>query len=86
MKSSYEENINDSTKIFILTGVLHVVTDILKAGQREQLLTRTAKVIDAFITTKSSSDLVESSSVLKKLRVKFANNLGLVYLKPKVAS
>jgi len=86
MKDKYEENINNSTKVFILTGVLHVMTDILKTGQREELLTRIHKVFDTFITLKSTSDFVESSSTLKKLRVKFANNLGLVYLKPKVAS
>ena len=86
MKLKYEENINDSTKIFSLTGVLHVMTDILKTGQREQLLSRASKVFDTFITTKSDSEFVESSSILKKLRVKFANNLGLIYLKPKVAS
>jgi hypothetical protein len=86
MKQRYEENINDSTKIFVLTGILHVLCDIFKTGQREDLHSRIDDVFETFVKTKSTSEFVESSSMLKKLRVKFAHNLGLIYLKPRIAS
>jgi hypothetical protein len=86
MKARYLEHINDSSKLFVLTGILQVMTDILKTGQRDQLITRIEGVFNTFITVKSELEFIEASSVLKQLRVKFANHLGCVLLKPKVAS
>jgi tubulin-specific chaperone D len=86
MKTRYHENINNSTKIFILTGILQVLCEIFKTGQRDDLKIRIEAVFDTFVKTKSTSDFVESSSMLKKLRVKFVHKLGLIYLKPRVAS
>lgn len=86
MKDRYEENLNNSTKIFVLTGVLHCLCEIFKTGQREELYSRIELVFDTFIKKKSTSEFVESSSMLKKLRVKFAHCVGLIYLKPRVAA
>jgi len=63
-----------------------VLCEIFKTGQRDDLKSRIDTVFDTFIKTKSTSEFVESSSMLKKLRVKFAHRLGLIYLKPRVAA
>ena len=86
LKTRYEENINDPTKVFILTGVVQWMWEIFKTGQRSDLKNRIESIFNTFIKLKSTNNFVESSSVLKSLRVKFAYCLGLIYLKPKVAS
>lgn len=86
MKAQYVENINDSSKIMLLTGTLQVLCDIFKTGQRGELKSRVETVFDTFIKTKSKTKFIQSSSMLRKQRVKLAHKLGLIFLKPKVAS
>ncbi|CAI2368352.1 unnamed protein product [Moneuplotes crassus] len=86
MKTQYIENINNPTKIMQLVGCLQVLCDIFKTGQRSDLFSRVETVFDTFIKTESEQNFIQSSSMLKKQRVKFAHKLGLIFLKPRVAS
>jgi len=86
MKNQYTENLNDSTKILILSGTLHIMCDIFSTGQRKELYSRVETVFDTFIKSESETKYIQSSSMIRQYRVKFAHKLGLIYLKPRVAS
>lgn len=86
MKAEYEANINDSSKIMSLAGSIQVLCDIFKTGQRSDLKSRVETVFDTFIKKESETKFIQSSSLLKKERVKFAHKLGLIFLKPRDAS
>ena len=70
--------------MFLVSGVLQTLTEIFKAGHREDLLSRVEKVFSPVLETKVENKFMARSTNLRKSRVQLAQRIGCIFLKPKV--
>eukprot|EP00826_Nyctotherus_ovalis_P014971 TRINITY_DN14219_c0_g1_i9.p1 TRINITY_DN14219_c0_g1~~TRINITY_DN14219_c0_g1_i9.p1 ORF type:complete len:519 (-),score=116.87 TRINITY_DN14219_c0_g1_i9:466-2022(-) len=66
-------------------GYLLGIVEILKTGERKELMVD-AKGLTALITEEAEHKLVLTNTQLRKFKVKLAERIGLVLLKPRVAA
>jgi len=85
MTIEYDTVCNDSKKIFNVTGILQNFVEILKTGHRDDLLPRVTKVYEQVLKRQVTDKLLLKSTNIKKCKVKIAQRLGCIFLKPKVA-
>ena len=69
------------TSAFLITGIFTTLCQIAKHGERLVLQGCLPVVIDRVVETAGASN---TSPLLRKLTVKFAQRVGLTYLPPKV--
>jgi len=60
------------------------LTEVFKAGHREDLLSRVDLVFDPILKGEIKNKFMSKSSNLRKLRVQLAQRIGCIFLKPKV--
>ena len=70
--------------MFAVSGILQTLTEILKAGHREDLLPRVDIIFDPILKSEIKNKFMARSTNLRKYRVQIAQRIGLVFLKPKV--
>ena len=83
--AQYSENINQTGKQLLVSGILVTLVQIFKIGHRDDLLSRASKVLDAILKTQSDNPQMQKSSFIKKARVNLAQRIGCIFLKPRVA-
>ncbi len=64
---------------------MNVLSAVLKRGKRQELLDKVPSIYKTLMNMKTMSSS-SSSSVHRKLFIKLVQRIGLVYLKPKIAS
>lgn len=64
---------------------MQTLTEIFKIGHREDLLARVNTVFDPILKSEVKNKFMAKSTNLRKSRVKLAQRIGCIFLKPKVA-
>lgn len=70
--------------MFRVSGIQQTLTEVFKAGHREDLLSRVDLVFDAILKGEIKNKFMAKSSNLRKFRVQLAQRIGCIFLKPKV--
>jgi hypothetical protein len=84
LTSEYDLVKEDGARMFSVSGILQTLTEIFKAGHREDLLPRVDLIFKPILQGEIKNKFLSKSSNLRKYRVQIAQRIGLVYLKPKV--
>eukprot|EP01022_Parablepharisma_sp_SALTPOND_P000943 TRINITY_DN105303_c0_g1_i1.p1 TRINITY_DN105303_c0_g1~~TRINITY_DN105303_c0_g1_i1.p1 ORF type:complete len:1052 (-),score=105.14 TRINITY_DN105303_c0_g1_i1:6138-9032(-) len=66
-------------------GVLQGIVEILRTGERKELISDAKELIN-LITEENENKSVQSNTIFRKYKVKLAERIGLVLLKPRVAT
>jgi len=82
----YRTICNDGTKISEIQGLACALVQVFKQGHRNDLISRIDTVFNTFFQTEITQKYVAKSTVLKKLKVQLAQRVGLIFLKPKIAT
>ena len=85
MTIEYDTICNDPKKLFHVTGLLQNFVEILKTGHRDDLMSRITKVFEQVLKRQVTDKQMLKSTNIKKCKVKIAQRLGCIFLKPKVA-
>lgn len=72
----------DPLNAFFITGIFNSLVEIFKIGQRNELLQKIQYVMPFLKSTNFGAKTTESS-VLRQAKVKLAQRIGLIYLKPR---
>jgi len=72
----------DPLNAFFITGIFNSLVEIFKIGQRSELLQRIQYVMPFLKSTNFGTKSMESS-VLRQAKIKLAQRIGLIYLKPR---
>ena len=84
LATEYTKNKDDGTQMFRVSGIQQTLTEVFKAGHREDLLSRVDLVFDPILKGEIKNKFMSKSSNLRKLRVQLAQRIGCIFLKPKV--
>lgn len=85
LADGYSSGCNKSDRLVYVTGAAQTLVHIFKTGHRNDLLPRVDLIFDSFLKTEVTNKFNMKSSLLKKSRVSLAQQIGCVYLKPRVA-
>jgi hypothetical protein len=69
LASEYETSKDDGTQMFKVSGILQTLTEIFKAGHREDLLPRVDTVFDIVLKSEIKNKFMAKSTNLRKSRV-----------------
>lgn len=72
----------DPLTAFFITGIFSSLVEIFKIGQRHELLNKIPYVI-SFLKNTTMGAKSTDSSVLRQYKIKLAQRIGLIYLKPR---
>ena len=72
----------DPLNAFFITGIFNSLVEIFKIGQRSELLQKIQYIMPFLKATNFGAKSTESS-VLRQAKVKLAQRIGLIYLKPR---
>lgn len=81
----YIQSKDDANQMVLATGILLTLVEIFKVGHREDLLPRINTVFDPILKAEVKNKFLQKSTILRKLKVKLAQRIGCIYLKPIVA-
>lgn len=83
---NFEAAKEDTTKMFTVAGTLQVLVEIFKIGHRDDFLSRINLVFGPIIETEITNKFMARSSNIRKNKVKLAQRIGCIFLKPRVAA
>ena len=72
--------------MFRVTGILQTLVEIFKVGHRDDFLSRIDLVFEQVLQSEISNKFMARSTIIRKSKVKLAQRIGCIFLKPKVAS
>lgn len=70
--------------MFMVSGTLQTLVEIFKVGHREDLLARIDSVFDPILKAEIKNKFMKKSTIIRKFKVKLAQRIGQIFLKPKV--
>lgn len=85
LKKGYLKYCQSITEIDSAIGMLQAMVEILRIGERKEML-ENAKELVSLVTDELEVKGIQGNTVLRKLKVKLAERIGLVLIKPKVAT
>ena len=85
LRDEYTTKLTEFNQVFYLTGLLYAVYCIFKYGHRTELLPQIEPVFSVLFAEEKGNKEYIGNTILTKLKVKLAQRIGLIYLKPKVA-
>ena len=68
------------------TGVLQALVEVFKVGHREDFLDKIDILFEPVLNSEITNKFMKKSTNLRKLKVKLAQRIGCIFLKPKVAT
>jgi hypothetical protein len=71
--------------MFLVSGILQTLTETFKIGHREDMLKRVDTVFDPILKGEVKNKFMSKSTNLRMFKVKLAQRIGCIFLKPKVA-
>lgn len=71
--------------MFRVAGIFQTLVEIFKIGHREDFLPRIDLVFEQFLKQDIKNPFMLKSTIIRKSRVKLAQRIGCIFLKPKVA-
>ena len=86
LAKSFGECKDDTQQMFRVTGILQTLVEIFKVGHRDDLLSRIDKVFEHVLQAEITNKFMARSTIIRKSKVKLAQRIGCIFLKPKVAS
>jgi hypothetical protein len=72
--------------MFRVTGILQTLVEVFKVGHRDDFLTRIDQVFEHVLQAEVTNKFMAKSTIIRKSKVKLAQRIGCIFLKPKVAS
>ena len=72
LAQEYQTIKDDGSSMFAVSGILQTLTEILKAGHREDLLPRVDIIFDPILKTEIKNKFMARSTNLRKYRVQIA--------------
>mmetsp|Transcript_13155 Transcript_13155/g.22276 ORF Transcript_13155/g.22276 Transcript_13155/m.22276 type:complete len:134 (+) Transcript_13155:813-1214(+) len=76
----------DPAQMNLLSGILGTLVEIFKIGHREDFLSRIDLIFAPVLQHEVQDKFMKKSLVLRKNRVKLAQRIGCIFLKPRIAS
>ena len=77
---------DDYGQVHVICGILMTLVEIFKIGHREDFLPLIDTVFDKIIMSKVENKFMSMSSIFRKNRVKLAQRIGCIFLKPRIAA
>jgi len=71
--------------MFRVAGIFQTLVEIFKIGHREDFLPRIDLVFEQFLNVEIKNPFMLKSTIIRKSKVKLAQRIGCIFLKPKVA-
>jgi hypothetical protein len=68
------------------TGILQALVEVFKVGHREDFLDKIDILFDPILQTEIKNKFMKKSTNLRKFKVKLAQRIGCIFLKPKIAT
>ena len=72
--------------MFRTAGILQTLVEIFKIGHRDDFLSRIALVFTPVVESEITNKFMSKSSNIRKNKVKLAQRIGCIFLKPRVAA
>ena len=72
--------------MFRVTGILQTLVEVFKVGHRDDFLSRIDHVFEHVLQAEIKNKFMAKSTIIRKSKVKLAQRIGCIFLKPKVAS
>lgn len=82
----YQSARNDTSQIVTATGILQTLVEIFKIGHREDFLGLIDVVFDEMLKVPIEDKFMAKNTTLRKFKVKLAQRIGCIFLKPRIAS
>ena len=86
LAEQYQVAKEDSTQMFRTAGILQTLVEIFKIGHRDDFLSRIALVFTPVVESEITNKFMSKSSNIRKNKVKLAQRIGCIFLKPRVAA
>lgn len=86
MAANFEEYKEETDKMFAVTGILQTLVEVFKIGHREDFLDLVGIVFDSIIKCEIKNKFMAMSTIIRKHRVKLAQRIGCIFLKPRIAA
>ena len=86
MSAQYVEVKEDTQKMFAVSGIMQTLVEIFKIGHREDFLGLIDIVFENIIQSEVKNKFMAASTIIRKNRVKLAQRIGCIFLKPRVAA
>ena len=81
----YQQTKDNANQMFLVSGILQTLTETFKIGHREDMLKRVDTVFDPILKGEVKNKFMAKSTNLRMFKVKLAQRIGCIFLKPKVA-
>ena len=72
--------------MFRTAGILQTLVEIFKIGHRDDFLSRIPLVFEPMVESQITNKFMSKSSNIRKNKVKLAQRIGCIFLKPRVAA
>lgn len=72
--------------MFRVTGILQTLVEVFKVGHRDDFLSRIDLIFERVLLGEVKNKFMAKSTIIRKSKVKLAQRIGCIFLKPKVAS
>ena len=86
LAADYLETKEDTQQTFKCLGVLQTFVEVFKIGHRDDFLSLINIVFEPVLQTPIENKYMVASTILRKNKVKLAQRIGCIFLKPRVTS
>lgn len=86
MANLYASSKEDTSQMFAVSGILQTLVEIFKIGHREDFLGLIDIVFEPILQSEVKNKFMAKSTIIRKNRVKLAQRIGCIFLKPRVAA
>ena len=86
MAKLYVESKEDTSQMFRVSGILQTLVEIFKIGHREDFLGMIDILFEPILQSEVKNKFMAKSTIIRKNRVKLAQRIGCIFLKPRVAA
>jgi hypothetical protein len=86
MANQYLDFKENTEKMFAVTGIMQTAVEVFKIGHREDFLDLIGIIFEPIIQSEIKNKFMAASTIIRKNRVKLAQRIGCIFLKPRVAA
>ena len=86
LAADYLECKEDTQKTFKCLGCLQTFVEVFKIGHRDDFLSKISLVFEPVLQTPIENKYMTASTILRKNKVKLAQRIGCIFLKPRITS
>ena len=72
--------------MFKVSGILQTLVEVFKIGHRDDFLSKIEIVFEPILKSEVKNKFMAKSTIIRKNRVKLAQRIGCIFLKPRVTS